>query len=138
MTRDIPELSTPTIDVESLRAIEPYQALSLRTLHRIRRVSDVVGCAPGGIIHRPEFRLHWIYAILDGTVAIESVSDTRLASAGECVGLADALLGRHPVVQLSAVTDTTVLIASRTDLLALAGREATLALGIAKSIAHAR
>ena len=137
MTKDLLGLSTPAIEVEELRTIETYRACSVRTLRRIRRISDVVTCAPGQMIHRPEFRFDWVYGVLDGTVAIESATDTRLASAGESVGLADALLGRHPVVQVSAVSVTTVLVASRTELLALAACEAPLALGLAKSVAHA-
>lgn len=131
-----PRISTPTIEIESLWTIAAYRDCSLRTLRRIRRVSDVVQVVPGTLIHRPEFRLEWAYGILDGTVALGRRADTGLASAGDCIGLADAVLEATASVQIAAVTASTVLVAAHSELLAIAATDPKLAFGIATAIAH--
>lgn len=132
-----PRRWTPTLEVESLRAIPAYQACSAKTLRRVRRHSDLVTCTPGTVIHPRTHPLCWVYAILDGTVAVEDAAETRLASTGECVGLDEALLERQPILQISAVTVATLAVTSQTELIALAENSATLALGIARSVARA-
>lgn len=92
---------------------------------------------PGTVIHPRTHPLCWVYAILDGTVAVEDAAETRLASTGECVGLDEALLERQPILQISAVTVATLAVTSQTELIALAEDSATLALGIARSVARA-
>ena len=112
-----------------------FGACSRGVLRRIERRGTCVTVQQGSCI-QPNARLHWVYFILSGLVAVDDGCQVCLVGAGGTVGLGAAFTRSAPSIAIEAATAADVFVITNRDLCGAAQDNPPFLVSLAKQMAQ--
>lgn len=103
-------------------------------LQRIHRRGETMAIESGVVI-QPMMRLHWVYVVAEGTVAVDTGDQAFVFGAGTAVGARSALTGHIPLAAVVALDSVCIFVIDRRELVSAMRTTPSIAYGIARQLA---
>jgi hypothetical protein len=103
-------------------------------LQRIHRRGETMAIESGVVI-QPMMRLHWVYVVAEGGVAVDTGDRAFVFGAGAAIGARSALTGDIPLAAVIALDSVCVFIIDRRELVCVMQTTPSIACGIGRQLA---
>lgn len=125
----------PSVGRWSVGPVGIFSDCSTRELGRIARAGDVVEVDDGRFLQEGS-RLRWVYAVLDGSLALTVADRSFIAVRGGVVGARSAITGDAPDADIVAMTRASVYVTTAREFVGLFRELRGLSEGLARAFAH--
>lgn len=140
MRRRPPDGRRSQVQSPSLRDVCFFSRCTERELSAIARSGDVVKLPAGRTVQRRTDAAHWVYFVLDGSLAVQDGRRYEIHQQGSVVGLSEALDSsrvRSMVATVTTLTATILFVVERRRVEELLARNPRFALGLIRQLVSA-